>query len=212
MSDINIDNMTKEECGSQFEKLLKKYPEFGDRISHHREKRLLRDIVKQKTGCDVIRATQEQLEDARKQALIAKEKNDNSGIFQGRVNEFGNHMEKMFNPNLFEQLKPDTGYPDLQRKETEMNTIEAYYAEVKVTKEDSKESSFRSFYLSGDLQKITQSRAHILIAFRHKNKIISKEPIVIDLYDLELTCKEEWNCGNKNLYSIPPQPQDQVSS
>jgi hypothetical protein len=204
MSDINIDNITKEERRSLFKKLLKKDPEFGDMIYHHGDKRLLRDIIKQKTGYEVIPATQEQLEDAKEQALIAKEKYEESGIFQGRVNEFGNHMEKMFNSNLFEQLKPDTGYPDLQRKETEMNNGKPYFAEVKVTDKDSKESSFRSFYLSGALKKIKQSRAHILIAFRHKNKIISKEPIVIDLYDLELTCKEEWNCGNKTLYSIPP--------
>lgn len=201
MTNIDINELTKEERDSLFEKLLKKDPEFGDMISNHKKKRLFRDIVKQKTGYDVIPATQEQLEDARKQSLIAKKNYDESGIFQGRVNEFGNHMEKQFDYKLFKQLKPDTGYPDLQRKETEMNNVKQYVAEIKVASEDSKNSSFRSFYLSGALKKITKSQPHILIAFPHKDKKISNEPIVIDLYDLTLTCKEEWNCSNKTLYN-----------
>ena len=90
-------------------------------------------------------------------------------------------------------LCKSSGYPDL------VNPDQDYYLECKVAANLS--SPFRSFYLS-TLDKVTESRAHILVCFKHNEGKLSKEdePIIKDLYDLELTMKCEWNTSNKNMY------------
>tara|TARA_B100000700_G_C14809858_1_gene744612 strand:+ start:128 stop:943 length:816 start_codon:yes stop_codon:yes gene_type:complete len=174
----------------------------------HGDKMLLRDIVLNNTGHEVLAATPEQMEEAKTQAILARDyqidKNNNTflnkdGKPRKRFNECGNDMESVLKKSSNGELKglrKASGYPDL------CNEIINYYLECKVADVDSIESSFRSFYLS-TLNKITKSQAHILICFKHHDGKLSKddEPIVIDLYNIELTLKCEWHTNNNEMYS-----------
>ena len=179
---------------------LKECPKQGD-------KKLFRDIVFQDTGYEVVPATQEQIDDAKTNAILARNHqiDVNENIFKGkdgkprkRYNECGNDMENVLKISSDEKLKglgQAAGYPDLE------NCICEYYLECKVANSKSMDTSFRSFYLS-TLTKIKKSQPHLLVCFKHHDGKLSKgdEPIVIDLYDLELTLKQEWNASNKELY------------
>jgi hypothetical protein len=181
----------------------------------HGDKKLLRNIVFQDMGHEVLKATPEQMEEAKMQAILARDhqidKNNNiflnkDGKPRKRPNESGNDMEgvlKKASGGGLKGLGKASGYPDL------LNEKHHYYLECKVAKADSMESSFRSFYLS-TLNKITKSQAHILVCFKHREGKLSKddEPIVYDLYDLELTMKCEWYSNNKDMYSEGPKEPD----
>ncbi len=190
----------------RLKKELKKCPKHGD-------KRHFRDILLEETGYEVLKATPEQIEDAKMNAILARDHqiDENENIFKGkdgkprkRYNECGNDMEnvlKVSSGGKLTGLGQATGYPDL------VNCICEYYLECKVANSKSMDTSFRSFYLS-TLTKIKKSQPHLLVCFKHHDGKLSKEdePIVIDLYDLELTLKQEWNASNKIVYSVfkPP--------
>tara|TARA_Y100001936_G_C16065539_1_gene666986 strand:+ start:790 stop:1401 length:612 start_codon:yes stop_codon:yes gene_type:complete len=185
----------------QFEEYqrLKACPKHGD-------KKYFRDIVLEDTGHRVLQATQEQIDEVRMLAELARdyqiEKNgnvfkDKNGEPRKRYNECGNDMEsvlKISSNGELTGLGQATGYPDL------MNEGSEYYLECKVSNAKSMDTSFRSFYLS-TLTKITKSQPHLLVCFKHHDGKLLKEdaPIVKDLYDLELTLKKEWNASNKDL-------------
>ena len=179
-----------------------------EKKSKHGDKKLLRVIVKEGTGHNVIKADPEIIEAVKKHAIKARDyqidvnKNmftNKDGIPRERYNECGNDMEnvlKTSSDNVLKGLGKACGYPDLHCSNDE------YYLECKVAAANSTKSSFRSFYLS-TLDKITKSQPHILVCFKHHNgKLLkSDEPIVIDLYDLELSLKCEWQSNNKEMYS-----------
>lgn len=189
-------------------KELEKENETLKRKPKHGDKMLLRDIVYHDTGHKVLKATPEQMKEAKMQAILARDyqidKNNNvflnkDGKPRIRHNECGNDMEgvlKKASNGRLKGLGKASGYPDL------LNEIISYYLECKVADANSIESSFRSFYLS-TLNKITKSQAHILVCFKHRNGKLSKndEPIVIDLYNIELTMKCEWYTNNNEMYS-----------
>ena len=125
---------------------------------------------------------------------------DKNGNLRKRPNECGNDMEnvlKLSSNGKLSGLGKACAYPDL------INTECEYYLECKVADYKSMDASFRTFYLS-TLTKIKKSQAHLLVCFkRHEGKLSKEdEPIVIDLYDLELTLKQEWNASNKVVYKI----------
>tara|TARA_Y100000389_G_scaffold202071_1_gene246428 strand:+ start:416 stop:1237 length:822 start_codon:yes stop_codon:yes gene_type:complete len=203
-----------EELEKQNEELKKQNEEL-EKKHKHGDKRLFRDIVKDDTGCEVKRATPEQLEEAKMNAILARNYQidvnnnifkDKSGKPRERYNECGNDMELVLKESTNGKLiglGKSSGYPDL------VNPDQDYYLECKMAAKKSLDSSFRSFYLS-TLDKITESRAHILVCFKHHNGKLSKddEPIVIDLYDLELTLKCEWESNNKEMYLSTPKKPD----
>ena len=176
-------------------------------ITKHDSSWLFRDIVEHKTGHKIIKATPELLEECKTIASKAYDffvdTHENNVLPCKRINEAGNYMETMFDKlddnriikpiNSFGNMKA-TGYPDRE-------LIDTAYLEIKLIEEGSEQSTLRSFYIS-TLDKITKSQPHILIAFTHKNKIISKEkPKIVDLYDIKLKVKVEYNTNNKTLYS-----------
>jgi len=179
----------------------------------HGDKKLFRDIVFQDTGYEVVPATQEQIDEAKINAVLARnhQTDVNENVFIGndgkprkRYNECGNDMENVLKESSNGKLSglgQAAGYPDLE------NCICKYYLECKVANSKSMDTSFRSFYLS-TLTKVKKSQPHLLVCFKHHDGKLSKEdpPIVIDLYDLELTLKQEWNASNKIIYSVfePP--------
>ena len=201
---------------------LKSVPKHGDEV-------YLRDIVKKMTGNNVSKCSNDLLEKIIKIAVscieIMKNPDNHKDKFKNitkpnvslkfpdkcdkdmRYNECGNYMESILDIACDDIISPKTSkgklmssaYPDRELKD------EAYI-EVKVFDVDSKESSFRSFYLS-TLDKITKELPHILVAFPHKNGVlIDTKPEVIDLYDLKLKLKQEFNASNKDIYKviIPP--------
>ena len=202
---INNIEISLEQLKKKIEE-LKKRPKHGD-------KKLFRDIVFEDTGYNVKKATPEQIADAKNNAILARDDqiNKNENVFKGkdgkprkRYNECGNDMEnvlKISSNGKLTGLGQAAGYPDLE------NCICEYYLECKVANSKSMDTSFRSFYLS-TLSKIKKSQPHLLVCFKHHDAKLSKEdePIVIDLYDLELTLKQEWNASNKIVYSVfePP--------
>jgi len=176
-------------------------------ITKHGGSWSFRDIVKHKTGHNIIKATPELLEEcktiANKAYDVFVDTHENNVFPCKRPNEAGNYMETMFDKlgdnriikpiNSFGIMKA-TGYPDRE-------LIDTAYLEIKLIEEGSEQSTFRSFFIS-TLDKITKSQPHILIAFTHKNMIISKEkPKIVDLYDIKLKVKVEYNTCNKTLYS-----------
>lgn len=200
-------------------------------LPKHGEEVYLRDIVKKMTGNNVPKCPDDILEKSKEIANKCinimknpnnyKEKFDEKGISipsvslkfpvkcdkEMRSNECGNYMEGILDIARNNIISPKTSkgklmssaYPD-----RELNG-EAYI-EVKVFDVDSKNSSFRSFYLS-TLDKITKSLPHVLVAFPHKDRVlIDTEPEVIDLYNLKLRLKQEFNASNKDIYKvvIPP--------
>ena len=176
-----------------------------------------RDLVKIRTDHEILKATPEQLHKTQEYAIKArelmKEKYNskfpiNSKGKAKRVNECGNYMEKIMdeissdivNPLTDKNKKQDTGYPDREVKDE-------FYLEIKVVDSDNIGSTFRSFYIS-TFNKINKSMPHILIAFKHKDCILTDDPpMVRDLYDIKLKLKCEYQTNNKELYFIPKKPE-----
>ena len=231
MSDQNMDyiKLYEEKCKELEE--LKKENEQLKSVPKHGDEVYLRDIVKKMTGNNVSKCSDDLLETIIKIAASCIEIMKNPEKYEHkfskenidipntpltfpdkcdkkkRANECGNYMESILNiadenivsPKTSNGKQMSSAYPDRELKDQA-------YIEVKVFDVDSKESSFRSFYLS-TLDKITKSLPHILVAFPHKDGVlIDTKPEVIDLYDLKLKLKQEYNASNKDVYKvkIPP--------
>ena len=200
-------------------------------LPKHGEEVYLRDIVKKMTGNNVPKCPDDILEkiieiaseciNIMKNPENYKDKYNEKSISipnvslnfpvkcdkETRSNECGNYMEGILDIACENIVSPKTvkgkllssAYPDRELKDIA-------YIEVKVFDVDSKNSTFRSFYLS-TLDKITKSLPHVLVAFPHKDRVlINTKPEVIDLYDLKLKLKQEFNASNKDVYKvkIPP--------
>ena len=112
-----------------------------------------------------------------------------------RINEKGNALEKAF-PN-YKQIKlKGYGYPD---KAFNFNN-EIVYIELKLFNKNNIKDTNRTFYLSPPLSKIKSDGYHYLIGFEHENEVLNKKYHIIDLYNLPITLKFEWNTNNKNIY------------
>ena len=112
-----------------------------------------------------------------------------------RINEKGNALEKAF-PN-YKQIKlKGYGYPD---KAFTFNN-EIVYIELKLLNKNNIKDTNRTFYLSPPLSKIKSDGYHYLIGFEHENEVLNKKYHIIDLHNLPITLKFEWNTNNKNIY------------
>jgi hypothetical protein len=172
---------------------------------NNKDKVKFSELIEAQTGYKVLSLTDDIVEDITpfvKQAIV----NYNAGpIWQGRVNEFGNHMEdvlrktnseKFTKPKKSNGKKQSTGYPDL--KCTSNNTV--VYDEVKVLKSGSDDGVMRSFYLS-TFDKITSDAVHVVIGFEHIDKKLTGNYHIVDMSDKTLAVKIEFACGNKELYN-----------
>ena len=162
-------------------------------------------LIESQTGYKVLPVTDDIVEAIKpliKQAIV----NYNAGsVFQGRVNEFGNHMETVLrNTDVIRFTRPvknngkkqSSGYPDLKF----FNNI-VVYPEVKVFTAGSDKNAMRSFYLS-TFDKITSDAAHVVIGFEHIDKKLTGNFHIVDMLDKTLSVKIEFACGNKDLYDI----------
>lgn len=161
------------------------------------------DLIKTQSGFNVLPLTETIIEDIKpfvEQAII----DYNAGTkYSGRVNEFGNHMEKVLantskrfsKPTKKSGKKQSTGYPDLTI--TSDNLV--VYPEIKVFNKGSDNGGMRSFYLS-TFDKITSDAVHVVIGFEHVDKTLTGVYHIVDMQNKTLTIKVEFACGNNELY------------
>jgi hypothetical protein len=139
--------------------------------------------------------------------------------YDGRINEVGNYIETLLKSqiNTIEKIKCSTatladgsaqssGYPDYLIQSSGI-TI---YADVKAFQAKTLESSLRSFYYQPTNQiKIHKDAPHCLIGFEVKSiSGQNKSPFklagykIIDLYELKVNFKAEFNANNIQVYSL----------
>ena len=174
----------------------------------HGTKRLYQDVIFNLTkenhsvipGNDVDKQTIKILADS------AIKSYNEQGIFSGRVNEFGNHMEthiksagdtKVIKPFTLHGKKQDTGYPD-RFVETPAGK---FYLEIKVFGKQQGASKQRTFYLC-NANKITTSCPHYLLGFEHEEKTLTGHIHIIDMFNKNLKLKCEWATDNYELYQV----------
>ncbi len=96
-----------------------------------------------------------------------------------------------------------SGYPDLHLIHLESGTD--FYLDPKLYEATSAASSLRTFYYSPNSksQKIQHNAVHLLIGFSHDGKDgdwTFLDSNIVDLSNLPLTLKSEYNASNKELY------------
>jgi len=122
-------------------------------------------------------------------------------FYSRRINDLGGKIE----PEIVDILSKNTkckrlglkGYPDAEI----FYKRRFYYLEIKTT--TNWDSSFRSFYYTNP-NKIKHNARHILLGLKAEEekdkywKIIDHK--ILDLYELKLYKKEEYNTSNSKLY------------
>ena len=112
-----------------------------------------------------------------------------------RINEKGNALEKAF--SLPEEIiLKGQGYPDKAFKFND----ETVYIEIKLFNKNNIKHTNRTFSFSPPLSKIKTNGYHYLIGFEHEDEVLNKNYHIIDLYDLSITLKYEWNTNNRTIY------------
>ncbi|WP_411847693.1 hypothetical protein AAFN60_10835 [Roseibacillus persicicus] len=96
-----------------------------------------------------------------------------------------------------------SGYPDLML--THEPTGRVYYLDPKLYEASSQESSLRTFYFTprSKTSKILKNGHHLLIGFAHDGKDGQwqfESWRLVDLSQISLTLKSEYNASNKELY------------
>ncbi|MFP4283118.1 MAG: hypothetical protein ACLFU2_10885 [Opitutales bacterium] len=137
------------------------------------------------------------------------------GVTAGRPNEVGHAVEELLlealraagftvdRPLARSGRRRAAGYPDLEMT----REGDRFYVEVKTYHPRTENSTQRTFYLSpsGD-PKVTQPAIHLLFAFAmlpdvdEPGRYRAESMRVLDLHDLEVQLKFEYNAGNDDLY------------
>ena len=139
--------------------------------------------------------------------------------YVGRPNELGNYLERVLMARLDESLnfsvdmprteqghKQAVGYPDGIIVDQRRDLV-AYF-DVKIFQEKTRTSTLRSFYYQPTNQsKISHNAPHFLVGFvvdslgdNNRSPFIIKDYEIVDIYDLEVNFKAEFNASNKDLY------------
>ena len=139
--------------------------------------------------------------------------------YVGRPNELGNYLERVLMARLDESLnfsvemprteqghKQAVGYPDGIIVDQRRDLV-AYF-DVKIFQEKTRKSTLRSFYYQPTNQsKISHDAPHFLVGFvvdslgdNNRSPFIIKDYEIVDIYDLEVNFKAEFNASNKDLY------------
>ncbi len=182
-------------------------------------------VVEGLYGCKVIPFGEGQekderlLNDLKKVAIKSGKEVNKKGIYRKRPNEVGNDIEKFVKdalnqkgleasiPETISGKKKSLGYPDIifVDKDGRPN-----YLECKTFNIENKFTTQRSFYLSpSEESKVIKDARHLAIAFEiiydgsegESNIYRCKSWDIIDLTELEVDVKREFNADNKRLYS-----------
>lgn len=139
--------------------------------------------------------------------------------YKGRANELGNFVETELRnglnkingltcnkPPLASGKLQSSGYPDCIFEFKKLKI----YADIKTYRSGTENSSFRSFfYQSTQRNKIHHDAPHCIIAFETKSlggnntspfEIVGYK--IIDLYNLQIKLKAEFNASNKDVYGL----------
>lgn len=141
--------------------------------------------------------------------------NSQPSKYEGRINEFGNYIQKVFaeecqilginyyTPQDIKGKKKETGYPDGC---IEIKNGTFCYIEVKTFAEKNRDSTLRSFFYSPSVNsKITRDASHLLIGFSTQS-LSAKGPHIItgyhfiDLFTKKVKLKLEFNQNNLIMY------------
>ncbi|RKZ31112.1 hypothetical protein DRQ36_03185 [bacterium] len=182
-------------------------------------------IIKSLSGCDVIpfnkrsKKDRELLSTLKKVADIAGKDINNNPILRLRANEVGNDIEEYVKralldigyraeiPTCRSGKRKSTGYPDIifYDKFDRPN-----YLECKTYSEESRFTTFRSFYFSpSDDFKVTLDAHHLVVSYkiyvagrsRNKNIYKTKGWKILSIENLLCDVKHEFNSDNLRLYS-----------
>jgi hypothetical protein len=137
--------------------------------------------------------------------------------YNGRANELGNFLEPLLRDQInrikdFQASTPFTrhgrkqaaGYPDIVVR-ANGRTL---YIDCKIFQKKTAESSLRAFYFKpSENNKITESCPHVLVGFEveaigggNKSPFVIKDFKIVNLYDLEVNFKPEFNANNPMIY------------
>lgn len=170
-------------------------------------------VVERLFGQPVLDHQAESIEALEAAAVAALDAINEKGIIAGRVNEVGNAVEPFVIAALtahgFEADTPQArsgrrrsaGYPDIAA----IREGDCFYLEVKTYHPSNEATTQRSFYLSpGDDPKVTRPAFHLLIAFAMEpagdNRYLARSVRLLDLSELPLKLKLEFNASNRDLY------------
>jgi len=181
-----------------------------------------RDVIKIATGHEILELEGEYLQMAQKikatlRNNLGQISEDVKKNYTGRANELGNFLEPLVRDYInrvsdFHAATPFTsggrrqaaGYPDITVK-GEGKTL---YVDCKIFQRKTKESSLRAFYFKpSERNKITESCPHVLIGFEveaigggNKSPFVVNDFKIVDLYDLQVNFKPEFNANNPMIY------------
>lgn len=179
--------------------------------------------IKSLTGHSVIAFNPKDLSDVRLLSVLTKaaqqagDKAHHEGIFTARPNEAGNAMEKFVAEAIrdqgFEAKVPKTssdkgkaaGYPD---REIIIPGCVPTYLDCKIYSSETKDQTFRTFYMSPSYEpKITKDAHHLLLSYELKRANLQGQPVFLpvswQLYTLDkvkIQVKHEFNASNRDLY------------
>jgi hypothetical protein len=146
----------------------------------------------------------------------AAEATARNGVDAARPNEVGNRIEAPvvaalrhhgFHaevPRSAAGRQQSVGYPDVALS---VDGHPPIYLEVKTYGSSSAETSFRSFYISPPLSKVSRDAYHLLVAFEIVKRDERYYPIkfrILAIDDLRLKVKHEFNTSNDVIYSTCP--------
>ncbi|PIT84885.1 hypothetical protein COU37_01345 [Candidatus Micrarchaeota archaeon CG10_big_fil_rev_8_21_14_0_10_45_29] len=182
-----------------------------------------RDAIKAATGFEIVN-----VDGSLKPKLMLIKKRLKSNLkrisahvktkYKGRANELSNYMEKVVAQEInamseFKAISPKTGkgkaqsagYPDLFVE----TGGQFFYLEVKTFQLKTKDSTLRTFYYKpSEVSKITRSCSHLLVGFEVESKggdnrspFIIHNVKILNLYDLKVSLKPEFNANNIDIYS-----------
>ncbi len=180
-------------------------------------------VIKSSTGFEILKLESENRNLALEIKTFLEENLDQISKlvernYNGRANELSNYLEtflinymkrqnkfEIYRPNNSSQHTQTAGYPDYIVKSKKS----FIYAELKTYQDKTASSSLRSFYYKpSENNKITSSAPHILIGFNVESKGgENKSPFkikgvkVLDLYNLKVTLKPEFNANNIDIYA-----------
>lgn len=136
------------------------------------------------------------------------------GIEARRVNEVGNAVESYVvdaleaagfaadRPRARSGRQRSVGYPDIEAS----REGHAFYFEIKTYHPRTEESTQRTFYLSPSTDpKVTHAAFHLAVAFAMEpdgdQHYYAKSVKLVDLHDLPVKLKIEYNASNRDLYN-----------
>lgn len=184
---------------------------------------LFRDVIKSSCGFNILRADGIYLEAIKKiKKSLSEDLNPISNSveknYEGRANELSNYLEGIVKIHINNKLKDfvasiptvgknrqSAGYPDLI---VEFDKKKYIYIEIKTYQEKTIKSGLRTFYFKpSEKNKINESCPHILFGFEveslgenNRSPFRINNLKIIDLYDLKVTLKPEFNASNPMIY------------